>query len=61
VINAKAIRRDAAPEVTAAVEAGKLTLYSAKQLVKMTPKAEPPEAVQKVVTAARGAHRLGGR
>jgi hypothetical protein len=61
VVNAKAILRNAAPEVTTAVEAGKLTLFSAKQIVKMVPKDAQPEAVLKVVAVVRGAHRLGGR
>ena len=57
VIVAKAIRRDAAPEVVAAIEAGHLTIHSAAQIVKTTAKPEQPAAVAAVLKASRGKSR----
>lgn len=57
VVHARAVRRQAAPEVTAAVEAGTLTLHSAAQIVKATPKAKQPAVVVKVIAANRGKSR----
>ena len=57
VAAAKRIRREAAPEVVAAVEAGRLTLHSAKKIVASLPLTEQPAAVESVVRAARGKKR----
>lgn len=57
VIQAKAIRRAAAPEVVAAVEAGKLTLHAAEQIVKHAPATEQAAATAKVIEASKGKAR----
>jgi ParB-like chromosome segregation protein Spo0J len=64
VIKAKAVRRVAAPEVTAAVEAGSLTLHSAQKIVEHVPKPEQPAAVARVLASGgksrkTPAHALG--
>jgi len=56
VHRAKRIHREAAPEVVAAVEAGKLTLHAAAQIAEL-PKQEQPSAVARVVDAANGKAR----
>lgn len=58
---ARAIRRNGAPEVTTAVVAGALTLYSAEQIVKTVPKGAQPAAVVKVVAAAGGGRQTPAR
>lgn len=57
VIEAKRVRRDGAPEVVAAVEAGHLTLHSAREIVATVPLEEQPDAVAKVIKASRGRRR----
>lgn len=53
---AKSIRRDAHPEVTAAVEAGKITLGAARKIAKLS-KDEQPAHVAKAIAGARGPAR----
>lgn len=57
VSRAKEVRREAAPEVTAAVKAGDLTLHAAKQISEGVPKPQQPAAVKKVVEASKGKAR----
>jgi len=54
VAEAKRIKRDGAPEVAAAVKAGRLSLHSAKEIVKRVPLDSQPVAVEKVIDANRG-------
>jgi len=51
---AKRIRREGAPEVTAAVEAGRLSLHSAEEIVTSVPIQEQPAIVDRVIKAAQG-------
>lgn len=51
VAMAKRIKRDAAPEVSAAVKAGRLTLHSARQISESVPLERQAEAVERVVSA----------
>jgi hypothetical protein len=53
VNKAKRVIRDAAPEVTAAVKAGDLTLHAATQIVKAVPRRDQPSAVARVVEASK--------
>lgn len=54
---AKRIRREGAPAVVAAVEAGRLTLHSARQIVKAVARENQPEAVAQVIEASKGKAR----
>lgn len=54
VAEAKRIRQVASPEVGRAIEAGKLTLHAAEQIVDSVPRAEQAVAVEKVVEASKG-------
>lgn len=56
VSEAKVIKRDATPEVTAAVKAGKLTLHAAKQVADL-PKERQRAAVEKIIEASKGLPR----
>ena len=53
VTEAKQIIRDGAPEVMKAVEAGTLSVHSAKQIVDSVPKADQAEAVKKKLAGPR--------
>jgi ParB-like chromosome segregation protein Spo0J len=55
VKKARQVRREAAPEVTAAVERGELSLYAAQKIVAGTPKEEQAARLAEVLTARRGA------
>lgn len=56
VNRARKIRRSAAPEVVAAVEAGKLTLHAASQIAKQ-PREKQPEATALVMASSKGKRR----
>lgn len=49
VMTAKAVRRDAAPEVVEAVKRGDLTVYAAHQIAKNTPRDEQPAVAARVI------------
>jgi hypothetical protein len=57
VKHAKRVLRNGAPEVSAAVEAGRLTLHSAKRIVRALPVPDQPAAVEHVIAASRGKAR----
>lgn len=57
VTKARRLKRDAAPEVVAAVKAGKLTLHAARQIAETVPKTEQSAAVEKVIAASKGKMR----
>lgn len=54
--HARYIREHGAPELVTAVERGQLTLYAAKTICKILPRAEQPDEVKKAI----GVQRLGG-
>ena len=57
VITAKRVLRDAAPEVVEAVDAGKLTLHAAMNIINAIPKDEQADAVSAVLEANKGKSR----
>lgn len=57
IAQARYIARTAAPEVTAAVKAGTLTLHAATQITDTMPKPLQPAAVAKVIEANKGKAR----
>lgn len=57
VVNAKRVRRDGAPEVVAAVKAGRLTLHAATEIINLVPKDEQPAIVEQVIEASKGKAR----
>lgn len=57
VNKAKRLRVTAAPEVTDAVKAGKLTLHAATQIAAGVPRKEQPAIVAKVIEANKGTQR----
>ncbi|KKL87792.1 hypothetical protein LCGC14_1931140, partial [marine sediment metagenome] len=57
VQEAKSVLRDAVPEVIQAVEAGKLTLHAAKNIINAVPKDGQADAVSAVLEASKGKSR----
>ena len=57
ISQASALHRAAGPEVVAAVEAGRITLHSAQQIVEAVPKDEQSATVDKVIAANTGKAR----
>jgi hypothetical protein len=57
ITDAKEIIRRGAPEVAAAVEAGKLTLHAAKQIIYEVPEKEQSTAVERVLEVNSGQSR----
>ena len=53
ISDARAIRREAAPEVAAAVEAGKIGLFTARKIIDRTPKAEQAAKVEAIIEAIK--------
>lgn len=57
LVAARAVRRKAAPEVVAAVEAGRLTLHAAQQIMREPMEAQPDIAARAIAASSASASR----